>query len=111
MQTWSREGSTKFRMTGKKILRQSERKSLNKIIYRSVHNVTPLWCASVAGKYRVVDVLVRYGADVNSMSDTGSTPGMDETIAIAILIHYIFSSVRLLHDSSGHSEAACDQQC
>lgn len=41
---------------------------------RSVHNVTPLWCASVAGKYRVVDVLVRYGADVNSMSDTGSTP-------------------------------------
>jgi len=41
---------------------------------RSVHNVTPLWCASVAGKYRVVDVLVKYGADVNSMSDTGSTP-------------------------------------
>jgi len=41
---------------------------------RSVHNVTPLWCASVAGKYRVVDVLVRYGADVNSMSDTGSIP-------------------------------------
>ena len=26
---------------------------------RSVHNVTPLWCASVAGKYRVVDVLVK----------------------------------------------------
>jgi len=41
---------------------------------RSVHNVTPLWCAAVAGKYRVVDVLVRFGADVNSMSDTGSTP-------------------------------------
>jgi len=41
---------------------------------RSVHTVTPLWCAAVAGKYRVVDVLVRYGADVNSMSDTGSTP-------------------------------------
>ena len=36
--------------------------------------MTPLWCASVAGKFRVVDVLVRYGADVNSMSDTGSTP-------------------------------------
>ena len=28
-------------------------------IWRSVHNVTPLWCASVAGKYRVVDVLVK----------------------------------------------------
>lgn len=41
---------------------------------RSVHNVTPLWCASVAGKYQVVEVLIRFGADVNSMSDTGSTP-------------------------------------
>jgi len=41
---------------------------------RSVHNVTPLWCASVAGKFRVVECLVKNGADVNSMSDTGSTP-------------------------------------
>ena len=41
---------------------------------RSVHNVTPLWCASVAGKVKVVEVLVRHGADVNSVSDTGSTP-------------------------------------
>ncbi len=40
----------------------------------SVHNVTPLWCAAVAGKVKVVDTLVRYGADVNSVSDTGSTP-------------------------------------
>ena len=28
-------------------------------LFRSVHTVTPLWCAAVAGKYRVVDVLVR----------------------------------------------------
>jgi ankyrin repeat protein len=41
---------------------------------RSMHTVTPLWCASVAGKLKVVEVLVRYGADVNSVSDTGSTP-------------------------------------
>jgi len=40
----------------------------------SVHNVTPLWCAAVAGKVKVVETLVRYGADVNSVSDTGSTP-------------------------------------
>ncbi len=40
----------------------------------SVHNVTPLWCAAVAGKLKVVDTLVRHGADVNSVSDTGSTP-------------------------------------
>ena len=40
----------------------------------SVHNVTPLWCAAVAGKLKVVEVLVKYGADVNSVSDTGSTP-------------------------------------
>ncbi|TRY77395.1 hypothetical protein TCAL_00144 [Tigriopus californicus] len=41
---------------------------------RSVHNVTPLWCAAVAGKVKVVEVLVKHGADVNSVSDTGSTP-------------------------------------
>lgn len=41
---------------------------------RSVHHVSPLWCASVAGKVEVVEVLVKYGADVNSVSDTGSTP-------------------------------------
>ena len=41
---------------------------------RTVHTVTPLWCASVAGKLKVVEVLVKYGADVNSVSDTGSTP-------------------------------------
>ena len=29
---------------------------------------------SVAGKVKVVEVLVKYGADVNSVSDTGSTP-------------------------------------
>ena len=40
----------------------------------SVHNVTPLWCAAVAGKLKVVEMLVRFGADVNSVSDTGSTP-------------------------------------
>jgi len=40
----------------------------------SVHLVTPLWCAAVAGKARVVECLVRHGADVNSVSDTGSTP-------------------------------------
>lgn len=41
---------------------------------RSVHTVTPLWCAAVAGKAQVVEVLVRHGADINSVSDTGSTP-------------------------------------
>jgi ankyrin repeat protein len=41
---------------------------------RTVHNVTPLWCASVAGMYKVVEVLVKHGADVNCVSDTGSTP-------------------------------------
>lgn len=41
---------------------------------RSVHTVTLLWCAAVAGKVKVVEVLVRHGADVNSVSDTGSTP-------------------------------------
>lgn len=41
---------------------------------RSIHLVTPLWCAAVAGKLEVVKCLVKHGADVNSVSDTGSTP-------------------------------------
>lgn len=41
---------------------------------RSVHTVTPLWSASVAGKLDVVKCLVKHGANVNSISDTGSTP-------------------------------------
>ncbi|XP_073969464.1 ankyrin repeat protein mann-cup [Rhodnius prolixus] len=41
---------------------------------RSVHNVTPLWCAAVSGKLPVIRCLVHYGADVNAVSDTGSTP-------------------------------------
>lgn len=41
---------------------------------RSIHYVSPLWCASVAGKLPVVKCLVRRGANVNSVSDTGSTP-------------------------------------
>lgn len=41
---------------------------------RSIHNVTPVWCAAVAGKLEVVKCLVKHGADVNSVSDTGSTP-------------------------------------
>ncbi|KAH6945748.1 hypothetical protein HPB50_009743 [Hyalomma asiaticum] len=41
---------------------------------RSIHFVTPLWCAAVAGKLAVVKQLIDYGANVNSVSDTGSTP-------------------------------------
>ena len=38
------------------------------------HSVTPLWCAAVAGRLSVVKVLLRYGADVDAASDSGSTP-------------------------------------
>lgn len=41
---------------------------------RSVHHVTPLWCAAVAGKLAVIKCLVSHGADINAVSDTGSTP-------------------------------------
>ena len=53
----------RFRTTGRKIsaiVSKNVTTSLHSDILRSVHNVTPLWCASVAGKYRVVDVLVKY---------------------------------------------------
>ncbi|XP_063238060.1 protein fem-1 homolog A [Bacillus rossius redtenbacheri] len=41
---------------------------------RSVHCVTPLWCAAVSGRLPVIRCLVEHGADVNAISDTGSTP-------------------------------------
>ncbi|KAK7865662.1 hypothetical protein R5R35_006914 [Gryllus longicercus] len=41
---------------------------------RSVHCVTPLWCAAVCGKLSVIKWLVEHGANVNAISDTGSTP-------------------------------------
>ncbi|XP_060529006.1 protein fem-1 homolog CG6966 [Cylas formicarius] len=41
---------------------------------RSTHVVTPLWCAAVSGKLSVVQVLLKNGADVNAVSDSGSTP-------------------------------------
>ena len=41
---------------------------------RSRHQVTPLWCAAVADKLEVVTTLIRYGAEVNALSDTQSTP-------------------------------------
>ncbi|KAK3609218.1 hypothetical protein CHS0354_035158 [Potamilus streckersoni] len=41
---------------------------------RSRHEVTPLWCASVGNKMEVVKTLIHHGANVNSPSDTDSTP-------------------------------------
>uniref|UniRef100_A0A1B0DQ17 Uncharacterized protein n=1 Tax=Phlebotomus papatasi TaxID=29031 RepID=A0A1B0DQ17_PHLPP len=41
---------------------------------RSVHCVTPLWCASVSGNLGVVKLLIGFGANINALSDTGSTP-------------------------------------
>nr|AWC26115.1 Fem-1B [Artemia franciscana] len=41
---------------------------------QSIHKVSPLWCAAVAGRLQVVKCLVKYGANVNCVSDTGSTP-------------------------------------
>ena len=38
------------------------------------HHVTPLWCAAVSGRLAVVRVLLKHGADVNAVSDSGSTP-------------------------------------
>lgn len=40
----------------------------------NTHCVTPLWCAAVAGKLAVLKCLVLHGADVNAVSDSGSTP-------------------------------------
>lgn len=41
---------------------------------RTHHFVTPLWCAAISGWLDVVKCLVKHGANINSVSDTGSTP-------------------------------------
>lgn len=41
---------------------------------RSVHCVTPLWCAAVSGKLPVIKCLISHGAEINAVSDSGSTP-------------------------------------
>ena len=38
------------------------------------HLVSPVWCAAVSGQLEVVKYLIEFGANVNSESDTGSTP-------------------------------------
>lgn len=38
------------------------------------HEVTPLWCSAVANKLEVVKTLIVHGANINSPSDTESTP-------------------------------------
>lgn len=39
-----------------------------------VHSVTPLWVAAVSGHLETVKLLIDRGANINSISDTGSTP-------------------------------------
>lgn len=39
----------------------------------TVHHVTPLWCAAVLSKLPIVRYLVHTGADINAVSDSGST--------------------------------------
>ncbi|XP_028176416.1 protein fem-1 homolog A [Ostrinia furnacalis] len=41
---------------------------------RSVHTVTPLWCAAVEGRLDALGVLADAGARVDAPSDSGSTP-------------------------------------
>lgn len=40
---------------------------------KTFHLASPLWAAAVANHLNVVKLLVRLGADINSISDSGST--------------------------------------
>jgi ankyrin repeat protein len=41
---------------------------------RTFHLATPLWCAAVSNHLPVVKLLTRLGANINAVSDSGSTP-------------------------------------
>lgn len=41
---------------------------------RTLHHATPLWVAAVTNQLPVVKLLVRLGANINAVSDSGSTP-------------------------------------
>ena len=52
-----------------------EQRGLYEVLEEGIsHHVTPLWCAAVSGRLNVVKVLIRYGADVNAVSDSGKDP-------------------------------------
>jgi len=69
--------------------------------------VTPLWCAAVAGKVRVVECLVKHGADVNSVSDTGSTP----VRSACYMTHFDIVKVLVAHNADiqkpNHNGGTC----
>ena len=49
-----------------------EQKGIYEVIDdKTAHRVSPLWCAAVAGRLNIVKCLVKHGANVNSVSDTG----------------------------------------
>lgn len=39
-----------------------------------IHSVSPIWVAAVRGNFDTVKLLIERGANINSLSDTGSTP-------------------------------------
>lgn len=62
-----------------------------------IHSVSPIWVASVCGHLETVELLIQRGANVNCLSDTGSTP--------------LRSVCFLCHDDDGPgSESEYDQQ-
>ncbi|XP_076240814.1 protein fem-1 homolog C-like [Calliopsis andreniformis] len=51
-----------------------EQRGKHDIPNKHVYSVTPLWCAAVCGNIPVIKCLVKHGANVNAVSDCGSTP-------------------------------------
>lgn len=52
-----------------------EQRGLYEVLEEGIsHHVSPLWCAAVSGRLAVVKVLLRHGANVDAVSDSGSTP-------------------------------------
>ncbi|XP_066156518.1 protein fem-1 homolog C [Euwallacea fornicatus] len=74
---------------------------------RSNHVVTPLWCAAVSGKLSIVKLLIRSGADINAVSDSGSTP----IRSACFMTHFEVVKYLVLHgadiNKSNHNGGTC----
>ena len=77
----------------------------------TMHKVTPLWCAAVSGHLNVVQALLKYGANIDAVSDSGSTPLRSTCFRIRITDNLDMVKLLVQHGAdiqkANHSGGTC----